>query len=127
MLLFVALFRFVFGKNRHEALLYADMGSGEQGDLVRDTTIILINIVAFQVHLSQTVFLHLELGDSLHLEQVEGRSISQATTVKKVMLCVVLNTMDNLTNYKSIGIPAPSPTTTQPPPPYYLHKIVGTP
>ena len=79
------------------------------------------------MHLSQTVFLHLEQGDSLHLEQVEGRSIRQATTVKKVMLCVVLNTMDNLTNYKSIGIPEPSHTTTQTPPPYYLHKIVGTP
>ena len=41
------LFRFVFGKNRHEALLYADMGSSEQGDLVRDTIIFFINIVAF--------------------------------------------------------------------------------
>ena len=79
------------------------------------------------MHLSQIIFLHLEQGDSLHLEQVEGRSISQATTVKKVMLCVVLSTMDFLTDYKSIGIPEPSHTTTQTPPPYYLHKIVGTP
>eukprot|EP00091_Calanus_sinicus_P008858 TRINITY_DN21110_c0_g1_i1.p1 TRINITY_DN21110_c0_g1~~TRINITY_DN21110_c0_g1_i1.p1 ORF type:complete len:253 (-),score=65.58 TRINITY_DN21110_c0_g1_i1:70-828(-) len=102
-----AIFQFVFGKNRHEALLYADMASSEQGDLV---------------HLSQTVFLHLEQGDSLHLEQVEGRSTSQATTVKKVMLCVVLNTMDNIIDYKSIGIHQPSPTTTQPPPPY-LYKL----
>ena len=121
------LFRFVFGKNRHEALLYADMASGEQSDLVRHTVIFLVSTVSFQVHLSQTVFLRLEHGDSLHLEQVEGRSTSQATTVKKVMLCVVLNTMDTITEYKSIGIPEPSPTTTQPPPPYYLQTIVGTP
>ena len=49
-----------------------------------------------QVQVSRTVIIHLDHGDRLTMEQVEGRSPSQATIVKKITLCVLLLNTDSI-------------------------------
>eukprot|EP00092_Neocalanus_flemingeri_P060253 GFUD01072199.1.p1 GENE.GFUD01072199.1~~GFUD01072199.1.p1 ORF type:complete len:342 (-),score=75.17 GFUD01072199.1:69-995(-) len=95
-----AMFQFVSGRNeeKHEALLYADLGPSKSSDLVQ---------------VSRTVFLPLEQGDVLYMEQVEVEGgQSQATTVKKVTFCVLLINLETVPSFQRSFSPLPSFQTT---------------
>jgi len=77
-----AIFRFVYGtrEEKHEALMYADLGPSKISDLVQ---------------VSRTVFIPLEKGDVLYLEQEKGRDTGMPTPVKKITFCVLLLSLDS--------------------------------
>ena len=106
----VCISRIVYGSRRHEALLYADMGSNEQSDLVTwDSPLAMSHspVALLQVQVSRTVIIHLDHGDSLTMEQVEGRSPSQATIVKKISFCVLLLNTDSILTLEKPQIQLP--------------------
>ena len=58
--------------------------------------------------MSETVFIPLEQGDTLHMEQVEGRGPNQTTTVKRITFCVLLLHLDMLPSFSSSMFQLPS-------------------
>ena len=77
------------------------------------------------MQVSETVFISLEQGDTLHMEQVEGRGPGQATTVKRVTFCVLLINIETIPSFqmKMFLLPSvPSPRLS----PYHFTKVDKT-